>query len=69
MNMEHWWDYNEVGGKGVPGEKHDPVTLYQTQFSHELTWDGKQASAVRSRRLAASDMARLLKVEFNQNCI
>ena len=56
-------------GTGVPGEKHDPVTFYPKQFSHELTRDRKRASAVRSRRLAASAMTRLLKAEFNQNCI
>jgi hypothetical protein len=39
MNKKHRWDYNEGGGTGVPGEKHDPVTLHPTQFSHDLTWD------------------------------
>jgi hypothetical protein len=51
-------EYNWQGKTEVLGEEPVPVLLCQPQIPHELTRDRTRASAVRGRRLTASDKAR-----------
>jgi hypothetical protein len=57
--MEHRWNETDRGKPKNSGQKPVPVPLCPPQIPDELTRDRIRASAVGSRRLTPSAMARL----------